>query len=191
MDENSGQYLPHWTVKNSSISQIHLWLSLKASQTPKHYIVGYLIRHSHTFCEGQRTAILFLPVFQEKKLKFGKVMWLAQGHKLASRHAGAPTAVFWLHSPGFLPANLCDKTSHTLLWVRWGSGGGNRSWQQTQGPRESLFGRAGQNAGRPRGGPEEGDAAPCSSTWLRGQVLPLLSHRTLRGQERAAPWMNS
>lgn len=57
--------------------------------------------------------------------------------------------------PGFLPANLCDKTGHTLLRVRWRDGGGNGSWHQTQSPWGSLSGRAGQNLARlerPRGG---------------------------------------
>lgn len=45
--------------------------------------------------------------------------------------------------------------------------------------------------GQARGGLEEGDAIPCSNTWLQRWLLPLLSHRTLRGQEGTAPQMNS
>lgn len=85
----------------------------------------------------------------------------------------------------FLPANLCDKRSHTLQRAGGpGEGGGDGSWHQTQGPSGSLFGRAGQNLGQARGPPRGVTPFPAPTLGSRcSGCCWLVSHSEVR-QER-------
>lgn len=131
-------------------------------------------------------AVLFSPPSsRQKKKHFWKGNMTCSRSPVGKQPCQGSTFGLLTSHAGFLPANLCDKASHMLLRVRCRNGRGDGSWQQTQGPRGSLFRRDGQDLGQARGAlSREGTLIPAHTLGSRDSCgCYLVRHSQVRPEQ--------
>lgn len=154
-------------------------------------VVLFAITHA---LSGRKDSYSFLPIFQVKKREVwkGQVTCSRSRSQAGRQPSRGSSSSLLTPRPGFLPANLCDKTSHTLLRERpglWVMGPGSRP-RGLQGAFSGELARTLGQAGGARSGvtlfpaqtlgPRDGGGGCCYlGSWI------------LKGQARAPPKMHS